>query len=80
MHLQPLADSLAGLRGATAAHRHRTAGAAADFQRAQDVLAVLRYDDAQWRDLVHAGVGRIQGARDGVEAHFAFDLLAEFPF
>ena len=42
-------------------------------ERAENVLAVSRDDDAQRLDLIDAGVGGIERARDGIEADFAFD-------
>ena len=48
-----------------------------EVDRAEDVLARFRDDDAERIDLVDAGVGGIQGARDRVEPDFAGNLLLE---
>ena len=67
------ADRLAGLRRAAAARRDRDAVAAGDLDRPDDVLARARDDDAERLDLIDAGVGGIERARDGIESDFAFD-------
>ncbi len=74
--LNAFADRLPGLRRAAAAHGDGTAEAPADLDDADDILARLRNHDAQRPDLIDAGVGRIERARDRVEADFAFDLRA----
>ena len=45
--------------------------------RTEDVFSRFRDDDAERMYLIDAGVGRVQGARDGVEPDFTGDLLFE---
>ena len=47
---------------------------AADFQRVEDVLAVLRNHHARGLDQIDAGVGGVQRAGNRIETDFAFDL------
>ena len=49
----------------------------AGLDDAHQILARLRDHDAGRLNLVDAGVGRIQRARDGVEPHFAVDRALE---
>ena len=67
------ADGLTGLRRAAASHRQGAAVSCADRHCPDDVVARLHDHDAERLNLVDARVGRIQRARDGVEADFAFD-------
>ena len=50
---------------------------ARDLDGAHDVLARPRHDDAERLDLIDAGVGGVERARDRVEADLAGDLLFE---
>ena len=76
--LQARADGLAGLRGAAAAQRDGAAKLAGDAHDADQVFARFGDHDAEGLDLIDAGVGGIEGAGDGVEADFAFDLRFQF--
>ena len=67
------ADGLTGLRRTAASHRQGAAVLRADRHGPHDVVARLHDHDAERLDLVDAGVGRIQRARDPVEADFALD-------
>ena len=58
------ANGLAGLRGAAAARRDGHAVAGRDVHRLRDRFGRARNDDAERLDLVDAGVGRVQRARD----------------
>ena len=76
--LDAFADGLSGLRGASAAHREGAAVAVANFDGADDVLARFRNYDAERFDLIDAGVGRVEGARNFVETDFPLDYGFEF--
>src|SRR5690349_122291 len=52
--------------------------AAADIERAQNILPVLGYYHAHRLDFINTGIGRIKRARDRVETNFAFDPGLEF--
>ena len=61
--LNALSDGLSGLRRAASAHGEGAAEAAADFDGADDIFAILGNDHAQRPDLIDAGVGGIERAR-----------------
>jgi hypothetical protein len=71
--MRPVADSLAGLGGAAAAHRDRAAVLTARVHDLHEVLARLRNHDANGLNLIDAGVGRVQRAGKIVEADVAAD-------
>ena len=73
-------DGLTGEAGAAAAGEDGDAGAAGDVDGGEDVVLVAGDDDADGFHLVDAGVGAVEDLREGVEADFAFDQLAEFLF
>ena len=79
--MQPGADRLAGLRRAAAAHRDRARGAARRSGRCATTSSRVRgSDDAERLDLVDAGVGGVERARDRVEPDLAGRAwLSEFP-
>jgi hypothetical protein len=52
--------------------------APADFERAENIVAVCGDDDSHRVNLIDAGVGGIERARYGIEADFAFDTRFEF--
>ena len=74
-----LADYLAGLRRAASTHSDRAAESAADFDQADDILAVLGDYDAQRLNLINASVRRVERSRNLVEADLALNLALEFP-
>src|SRR5207249_2103419 len=71
-------DRLSGLGGAAAARGDRHSMLTAQRDGAEDVFTRARDDHAEGDDLVDAGVGRVEGAGEAVEAHFAADLGGEF--
>jgi hypothetical protein len=71
--LQAGANRLSRLRCPAAAHRHRAAELTADPHGLDDVGARLHDDDADWFDLVDAGVSGVERAGHVVEAHFALE-------
>src|SRR5262245_19528737 len=68
---------LPGQAGATAAWQHRDLVAPGDVHRGDDIPHVPRDDDADGFDLVHAGVGAVQGPGVGVEANLSIDDLTQ---
>ena len=76
---QAAADGLPGLRGAAASQRHGTAMPPADLHGADEIVARRDDHDAERLDLVDAGIGRVQAARNRVETHLALELSREFP-
>ncbi len=76
--LESRADGLAGLRGPAAAQRDGAAKVPRDADDADQVLARFGDDDTEGLDLINAGVGGIEGAGDGVETDFAFNLRFQF--
>ncbi len=71
------ADALAGLRSAAAARDQRHAEAVADCQRGADVVHALGQHNPKRHDLVDAGIGRIEGTIQTIEAHFAVDRAGQ---
>ena len=68
---QAAADRLAGLRRAAAAHRERAAKSRAELDDRDEVVLRPRNDDPDRLELIDAGVGGVERARDRVEADFA---------
>ena len=71
------ADRLAGLRRAAAARRDRRAVLRRQFHHARHVLGRAWHDHADRLDLVDAGVGRVQRARDAIESDLAVNGVVE---
>src|SRR5262249_31035429 len=71
------ADGLAGEAGAAAAGGEGHLHLGGDLDRGAHVLDGARDDHAERLDLVDAGVGAVQPARGGVEAHLAGEVLAQ---
>ena len=77
--LQAGPDRLAALRRAAAAHGDGAAVTPANLQAAQNVLAIPGNDHAHRLNLVDAGIGGIERARNRIEADLAFDLALQLP-
>jgi hypothetical protein len=71
------ADGLARQAGTPAARGDRHAHLAGDLDRGDEVVGRARDDDAERLDLVDAGVGAVEAARQGVEADLAGQVLAQ---
>ena len=70
------ADRLARQRRAAAARQHADAVPGGQFDGGRDIVGMPRNNDADWLDLVVAGVGRIQHAAGAIEAHLAIHTAA----
>ena len=77
VQLQPRPDRLAGLRRAAAAGGDGTPVRPGAFNGGQHVVARADDGDAERLDPVDARVGRVQRARDHVEAHLASEPCFE---
>ena len=71
------ADRLAGLRRAAATRRDRDLVVCGNVDRADHRFSRLRNDDAERFDLVDAGVGRVERARQAIEPDLAVDPCLE---
>jgi len=74
IHHEALADGLAGLRGSASAQCNRATELPRKAHHADQILTGFYDDSAQRLDLINARIGRIKGARDGVEPDLAFNL------
>ena len=72
-----LADGLTGQAGAAAAREDGDIVTRRDFEGGLHVGGVARQYNADRFDLVVAGVGAVEGAGVGIEAHFAGDVLSK---
>ncbi|MBV6505262.1 MAG: hypothetical protein ILNGONEN_00820 [Syntrophorhabdaceae bacterium] len=77
---QRLADGLAGQARAAPARQNRHAVFRRGANRLHDIVFVARDNHANRLNLVQAGVGAVQIARDLVKIYFAFDFAPEFDF
>ena len=70
---QSRANGLTGLRGAAASGRDRHTMPRSDVHRVHYRFGRAREDHAQRLDLIDAGVGRVERARDAIEPHLTVD-------
>ncbi len=71
------ADRLAGQAGSAAARRDWHLRLGRDLHGGDEILDTFGNDDAERLHLVNAGIGAVQTARGGIEAHFAGQVLAQ---
>ena len=73
------AHGLAGERRAAAARQHRNAVLTGHSHRRLHVIGVPGYHHPERLDLVNAGVGAVQHAAEGVEAHLPVEVFLQVP-
>ena len=75
--MERVADRLAGQACAAAAGQHRDPMPARVTLHFRDIGLIFGKHDAQRRDLVDAGIGRVQCPRKSIQLHIAMNATAE---